>query len=83
MWIRWIGRLQTVIYQHGKDDVGGAARRGRVHLFTVPESVHMSNLAGGYLEMVKARNSARGHLMAWHDKQDMQEHFKELSILKG
>ena len=38
----------------------------------------MSNLAGGYLEMVKARNSARGHLMAWHDKQDMQEHLKEL-----
>ena len=32
---------------------------------TVPESVHMGDPAGGYLEMLKARNSARGHLMAW------------------
>ena len=31
---------------------------------TVPESVQMGDLAGSYLEMVKARNSARGHLMA-------------------
>ena len=38
---------------------------------TVPESVHMGDPAGGYQEMVKARNSARGHLMAWHDKQAM------------
>ena len=53
---------------------------------TVPESVHMGNAAGGYLEMVKARNSARGHLMARHDKQAMQEYLKELitgSNLKG
>ena len=36
---------------------------------TVPESVHMGDTAGGYVEMLKARNSAgnsaRGHLMAW------------------
>ena len=32
---------------------------------TVPESVHMGDPAGGYVEMLKARNSARGHLMAW------------------
>ena len=31
---------------------------------TVPESVHMGDPAGGCMEMVKARNSARGHLMA-------------------
>ena len=42
----------------------------------VPESVHMGNPAGGYLEMVKTRNSARGHRMAWHDKQAMQEYLK-------
>ena len=29
------------------------------------------------MEMVKARNSARGHLMAWHDKQAMREYLKE------
>ena len=31
-------------------------------------SVHLGDPAGGYLEKMKARNSARGHLMAWHDK---------------
>ena len=35
---------------------------------TVPESVHMGNPVGGYIEMVKARTSTRGHLKAWHDK---------------
>ena len=38
---------------------------------TVPESVHMGDPAGGYVEMLKARNSARGHLMAWSEKQAM------------
>ena len=27
---------------------------------TVPDSVHMGDTAGGYVEMLKARNSARG-----------------------
>ena len=45
---------------------------------TVPESVHMGDPASGYMEMVKGRNSTRGHLMAWHDKQAMQEQLKEL-----
>ena len=31
---------------------------------TVPDSVHVGDPAGGYVEMLKARNSARGHLMA-------------------
>ena len=39
----------------------------------VPESVHMGDPAGGYVEMVKATKSARGDLMAWHDQQAMQE----------
>ena len=45
---------------------------------TVPESVHVGNPADGYLEMVKMRKSARGHLMAWHDQKAMQEYLKEL-----
>ena len=28
--------------------------------------------------MARARNSARGHMMAWYDKQAIQEHLKEL-----
>ena len=39
---------------------------------TVPESVHMGDPAGGYVEMLEATNSARGHLMAWSEKRAMQ-----------
>ena len=46
---------------------------------TVPESVHMGDPAGGYVEMLKARNSARGHLVAWSEKRAMQEYLKELT----
>ena len=46
---------------------------------TVPESVHIGDPAGGYVEMLKARNSARGHLMAWSEKRAMQEYLKELT----
>ena len=46
---------------------------------TVPDSVHLGDPAGGYVEMLKAKNSARGHLMAWNEKQAMQEYLKELT----
>ena len=46
---------------------------------TVPDSVHMGDPARGYVEMLKARNSARGHLMARNEKQAMQEYWKELT----
>ena len=46
---------------------------------TVPESVHMGDPAGGYVEMLKTRNSARGHLLAWSEKPAMQEYLKGLT----
>ena len=46
---------------------------------TVSDSVHVGDPAGGYVEMLKARNSARGHLMAWNEKQAMQEYLRELT----
>ena len=59
MWIRWIGRhIKAKIKLVGQLDVVEYSR------ITVSELVHMSDPAGGYVEMVKARNSARGHLMA-------------------
>ena len=60
MWIRWIRRhIMAKIKLMGQLDVVEYSR------ITVPELVHMSDPAtGGYVEMVKARNSARGHLMA-------------------
>ena len=39
----------------------------------------MGDPVGGYVEMLKARNSARGHLMAWNEKQAMQEYLRELT----
>ena len=46
---------------------------------TVTDSVHVGDPAGGYVEMMKARKSARGHLMAWKEKQAMQEYLRELT----
>ena len=45
---------------------------------TVPDSAHMGDPARD-VEMLKARNSARGHLMAKNEKQAMQEYWKELT----
>ena len=46
---------------------------------TVPESFIIGDPARGYVEMLKARNSARGHLMAWCEKRAMQEYLKGLT----
>ena len=46
---------------------------------TVPDSVHMGDPAGGYVEMLKARNSAREHLMAWREKHAIQEYLRDLA----
>ena len=46
---------------------------------TVPDSAHMGDPAGSYVEMLRARSSARGPLMAWNEKQAMQEYLKELT----
>ena len=46
---------------------------------TVPDSVHMGDPAGGYVEMLKARNSARGHLLTWSAKNTMHEYLQELT----
>ena len=46
---------------------------------TIPDSVHMGDPARGYVEMLKAKNSARGHLMARNEKNAMQEYLQELT----
>ena len=38
----------------------------------------MGDPACVYVEMLKASNSATGHLMAWSEKKAMQEHLQEL-----
>ena len=44
---------------------------------TIPKSIDMGDLAGSKSEKLKARNSVRGHLVCWHDKQAMNEYLKE------
>ena len=53
---------------------------------TVPDSTHrglssrgLGDPAGGCVEMLKVRSSARGHMMASDEKQAMQEFLKELT----
>ena len=35
------------------------------------------------IEMLKAGNSVRGHVMAWHDTQAIQEYLKELMTISN
>ena len=51
----------------------------RASRITVPDSFHMGDPAGGYVEMLKARNSARGHLMAWSEKHARKQYLQELT----
>ena len=46
---------------------------------TVPDLFHVGDPPAGYVEMLKAKNFTRGHLMAWNEKQTMQEYLKELT----
>ena len=62
-WMKLEGQLEVVEYSR----------------VTVPEWVHIVDPAGGYVEMLKARNSTRGHLMAWSEKRVMQEYLKGLT----
>ena len=44
----------------------------------VPDSINISDSAGRYLEMLKARFSAREYLTAWLDLQAMQKKLQKL-----
>ena len=64
VWIWRTGRLQNLTNQHGPDETGETIWCVEYSRITVPDLVHMGNPAGGYVEMLKVMNSARGHLMA-------------------
>ena len=57
-------------YKPSRTNMARMKREGQLGVIeysriTVPDSVHMGDPAGDYVEMPKARKSARGHLMAW------------------
>ena len=62
-WMKLKGQLDVVQYSR----------------ITVPGSVDVGDPAGGYVEMLKGKNSARRHLMAWNEKQAMKEYLRELT----
>ena len=71
-------------YRPSRTNMARMKLEGQLDVFehsriTVPELVHMGDPAGGYVEMLNARNSARGHLMAWSEKRAMQEYLKGLT----
>ena len=53
---------------HGKGSVVGQLVPVEYNQLTVSETVSIDEPAGGYMEMLEYRNSARGHLIALEDK---------------
>ena len=49
---------------HGKGSVVGELVPVEYHRLTVSDTVSIDEPAGGYMELLEYRNSARGHLMA-------------------
>ena len=77
-----IARLSKVSYEHGKDELEGQLDVVEYSRIIVPESVQMGYPAGGTMEIVNARKSARAHLMAWQDTQAMHEFVKVLMTFR-
>ena len=63
---------------HGKGSVVGQLIPVEHNRLTVSETVSTDEPAGGYMEMVEYRNSARGHLIALKNKGAMECHLKEM-----
>ena len=57
---------------HGKGSVVGQLVPVEYNRLTVSETVSIDEAAGGYMEMLEYRNSARGHLIALEDKSAME-----------
>ena len=78
MWIRWAGWLQTTPTNKAKMKLEGQFDVVQYCLVTVPDSFHMGDPASGYLEVLKASISTRGHEMAWHDNQAMRKYLNQM-----
>ena len=63
---------------HGKGSVVGQLTPVEHNRLTVSETVSIDETAGGYMDMVQYRNSARGHLIALKNKGAMECHLKEM-----
>ena len=66
---------------HGKGSVAGQLVPVEYNRLTVSEAVSIDEPAGGYMEMLKYRNSARGYVMALEDKSVMEGYLE--TMLQG
>ena len=57
---------------HGKGRVVGQLVSVEYNRLTVSETISIDESAGGYMEMLKHRNLARGHLIALEDEGAME-----------
>ena len=58
---------------HGKGSVVGQLIPVEYNRLTLTKTLSVDEPAGGYMEMLEYRNSARGHLMALEDKSAMED----------
>ena len=63
---------------HGKGSVVGQLVPVEYNRLTVSETVSIDEPAGGYMEMLEYRNSARGHSMALEDKSTMEAYLETM-----
>ena len=63
---------------HGKGSVVGQLVPVEYNRLTLSETVSIDGPAGGYMEMLEYRNSARGHLMALEDKSAMEGYLETM-----
>ena len=63
---------------HGKGSVVGQLVPVEYNRLTVSETVSIDEAAGGYMEMLEYRNSARGHLIALEDKNAMEGYLETM-----
>ena len=66
---------------HGKGNVAGQLVPVEYNRLTVSEAVSIDEPAGGYMEMLEYRNSARGYVMALEDKDAMEGYLE--TMLQG
>ena len=63
---------------HGKGSVVGELLPVEYNRLIVSETVSIDEPAGGYMEMLEYRNSARGHVMALEDKIAMEGYLETM-----
>ena len=63
---------------HGKGSVAEKLVPVEYNQMTVSETVSIDEPAGGYMEMLEYRNSARGYVMALEDEKTMEGYLETM-----